>query len=64
MWSLASMWSLELAERKPDLALFNMAVDSKLRGYYLVHLLVSDAHVDGLGQEDPVQCSGTDVVYR
>ena len=33
---------LELAERLRDLALFNMAVDSKLRGCDLVKLAVTD----------------------
>ena len=38
---------LELAERKRDLALFNMAVDSKLRGCDLVQLKVTDVFVAG-----------------
>ncbi len=38
---------LELAERKRDLALFNMAVDSKLRGCDLVQLKVTDVYVAG-----------------
>lgn len=38
---------LELAERKRDLALFNMAVDSKLRGCDLVQLKVTDVLVAG-----------------
>ncbi|MEP2989761.1 MAG: integrase [Parasphingorhabdus sp.] len=33
---------LELADRKRDLALFNLAIDSKLRGCDLVGLKVSD----------------------
>jgi len=38
---------LELAESIRDLALFNLAIDSKLRGCDLVRLLVSDAYVAG-----------------
>jgi len=38
---------LELAERLRDLALFNMAVDSKLRGCDLVKLEVTDVFVAG-----------------
>jgi len=38
---------LELAERLRDLALFNMAVDSKLRGCDLVSLEVTDVFVAG-----------------
>ena len=38
---------LELAERLRDLALFNMAVDSKLRGCDLVRLEVTDVFVAG-----------------
>lgn len=38
---------LELAENKRDLALFNMAVDSKLRGCDLVKLLVKDVLAAG-----------------
>ena len=38
---------LELAERLRDLALFNMAVDSKLRGCDLVKLAVTDVLVAG-----------------
>ncbi len=42
---------LELAESIRDLALFNMAVDSKLRGCDLVGLLVSDVYVAGRVKE-------------
>ena len=38
---------LELADNKRDLALFNMAVDSKLRGCDLVKLLVEDVLAAG-----------------
>ncbi len=39
---------LELAESVRDLALFNLAVDSKLRGCDLVRLKVADVHAAGL----------------
>ena len=42
---------LELAVSTRDLALFNMAIDSKLRGCDLVRLLVSDAYVAGCVKE-------------
>ena len=42
---------LELAESKRDLALFNLAIDSKLRGCDLVRLLVSDVFVAGCVKE-------------
>jgi site-specific recombinase XerC len=38
---------LEMVEKPRDLALFNMAIDSKLRGCDLVRLLVSDIYVVG-----------------
>ena len=39
---------LQLAERKRDLALFNLAIDSKLRGCDVVSLRVGDiASTDG-----------------
>jgi integrase len=42
---------LELAENIRDLALFNLAVDSKLRGCDLVRLLVADVFVAGRVKE-------------
>ena len=42
---------LELAERKRDLALFNLAIDSKLRGCDLVKLKVADVYAAGLVKE-------------
>ncbi len=42
---------LELAENHRDLALFNMAVDSKLRGCDLVRLKVPDVYVAGRVKE-------------
>jgi integrase-like protein len=38
---------LQLEQRKRDLALFNLAIDSKLRGYDLVRLRVNDVCVGG-----------------
>ncbi|RYH06368.1 tyrosine-type recombinase/integrase [Tropicimonas sp. IMCC6043] len=42
---------LELAERHRDLALFNLAIDSKLRGCDLVKLKVADVYAAGLVKE-------------
>jgi len=42
---------LELAGKTRDLALFNLAIDSKLRGCDLVHLSVSDVYVAGRVKE-------------
>ena len=42
---------LELAERHRDLALFNMAIDSKLRGCDLIRLRVSDISAAGQVKE-------------
>jgi site-specific recombinase XerC len=42
---------LEIATNTRDLALFNMAVDSKLRGFDLVRLMVSDVFVAGRMKE-------------
>ena len=38
---------LQLADRKRDLALFNLALDSKLRGCDLISLQVSDVRIGG-----------------
>jgi len=38
---------LQLEQRKRELALFNLAIDSKLRGCDLVSLLVSDVCITG-----------------
>ena len=50
-----NVWAIrvrpELVERKRDLALFNMAVDSKLRGCDFVRLMVSDVFVAGRVKE-------------
>ncbi|QRE76774.1 tyrosine-type recombinase/integrase [Methylobacterium aquaticum] len=43
IWALRT--HLQLANRTRDLALFNLAVDSKLRGCDLVRLRVSDVHL-------------------
>jgi len=42
---------LELAESARELALFNLAIDSKLRGCDLVRLTVSDIYVSGCIKE-------------
>lgn len=42
---------LELAERHRDLALFNLAIDSKLRGCDLVKLRVADVYASGQVKE-------------
>ena len=42
---------LELAERHRDLALFNMAIDSKLRGCDLIRLRVTDIYAAGQVKE-------------
>ncbi len=42
---------LQLADNKRDLALFNLAIDSKLRGCDLVRLMVSDIYVAGRVKE-------------
>ena len=42
---------LELAGRVRDLALFNMAIDSKLRGCDLVRLQVADVYAGGRVKE-------------
>ena len=38
---------LELAKNQRDLALFNLAIDSKLRGCDLVRLMVTDVYTAG-----------------
>ena len=50
VWSIRAR--LEMADNKRDLALFNMAVDSKLRGCDLVYLKVNDVYAAG-------PCKGT-----
>lgn len=45
VWSIRVR--LELADNNCDLALFNMAVDSKLRGCDLVRLRVNDVYAAG-----------------
>jgi site-specific recombinase XerC len=42
---------LEIAKNLPDLALFNLAIDSKLRGCDLVKLLVADVYAAGQVKE-------------
>src|SRR6478609_10293952 len=45
VWSIRT--KLQLEDRKRDLALFNLAIDSKLRGCDLVSLQVEDVCVGG-----------------
>lgn len=45
VWSIRVR--LEMADNRRDLALFNMAVDSKLRGCHLVGLRVNDVYAAG-----------------
>lgn len=49
VWSIRVR--LEMADNRRDLALFNLAVDSKLRGCDLVGLRVRDVFVAGRGKE-------------
>lgn len=42
---------LEIAENHPDLALFNLAIDSKLRGCDLIKLKVADVYASGQVKE-------------
>ena len=49
VWSIRVR--LEMAENKRDLALFNMAIDCKLRGCDLVRLKVNDVYAAGRVKE-------------
>lgn len=49
VWSIRVR--LEMADNLRDLALFNLAIDSKLRGCDLVHLRVSDVFAAGRVRE-------------
>lgn len=49
VWSIRMR--LEMADNKRDFALFNMAVDSKLRGCDLVRLKVNDVYAAGRVKE-------------
>ena len=49
---------LELADRVRDLALFNLAIDSKLRGCDLVRLRVADVYAAGQVKEGSVPRDG------
>ena len=56
---------LEIAEKLRDLALFNMAIDSKLRGCHLVKLKVSDVYSAGqMKERAPVLQSKTQKPVR
>jgi hypothetical protein len=46
VWSIRT--KLQLAGRKRDLAMFNLAIDSKLRGCDVVHIKVEDVAPRGL----------------
>jgi hypothetical protein len=60
---LKEIWAirvrLELADRKRELALFNLAIDSKLRGCDLVQLRVRD-----VAHSDTAVCSPAHCVVR
>ncbi len=45
VWSIRS--KLQMADRKRDLALFNLAIDSKLRGCSAIRRLLHAEHADG-----------------
>jgi hypothetical protein len=47
VWAIRVRVRLQLEQRKRDLALFNLAIDSKLRGCDLVRLRVNDVCVGG-----------------
>jgi len=49
VWSIRT--KLEMEERKRDLALFNLAIDSKLRGCDLVALRVGDVAPSGYAMD-------------
>jgi len=51
-FKLKEIWAirvrLQIADKKRDLALFNLAIDSKLRGSDLVKIKVSDVYNSGV----------------
>jgi len=51
VWAIRTR--LQLAKRRRDLALFNLAIDSKLRGCDLVSLKVEDVAPHGYAIEPP-----------
>jgi hypothetical protein len=54
VWSIRT--KLQLEERKRDLALFNLAIDSKLRGCDVVAVRVNDVAPNGYAL-DPRRCA-------
>lgn len=58
---LSEIWAirvrLEIYERVRDLALFNLAIDSKLRGCDLVQLRLCDVANGGRSVPDPSSCN-------
>lgn len=51
VWSIRT--KLQMADRKRDLALFNLAIDSKLRGCDVVSLRVDDVAPSGYAMDPP-----------
>ncbi len=49
VWSIRT--KLQMADRKRDLALFNLAIDSKLRGCDVVTLRVADVALSGYAMD-------------
>jgi hypothetical protein len=47
VWAIRIRLQLEIEKRSRDLALFNLAIDSELRGCDLVRLRVNDVCVGG-----------------
>jgi hypothetical protein len=47
VWAIRIRLQLEIEKRSRDLALFNLAIDSQLRGCDLVRLRVNDVCVGG-----------------
>ena len=56
IWSIRVR--LQVAHRIRDLALFNLALDSKLRACDLVALRVDDVALNGRCGPEPLSCSG------
>jgi len=45
VWTIRA--GLQLERRRRDLAMFNLAIDSKLRGYHLIRLKIDDLCAGG-----------------
>ena len=56
VWSICA--KLQLERRLRDLALFNLAIDSKLRGCDLVALRVGDVAPNGYALAEPTSITG------